>query len=169
MANLIPNKQQRSDINDAYCLLRLTDNSYSLISFIDYLKVSKFNWYKDSYNRVYSKIKDRSVFLSRFILGPKNSEIVDHIDGNALDNRRHNLRITDRLGNARNHGLNKNNTSGYKGVSSDKSKKDRWRSYIVVNKKQIWLGSFSSKKEAARSYNEAAKKYFGEFARLNDV
>lgn len=59
-----------------------------------------------------------------------------------------------------------NNTSGYKGVSRDRG---RWRAYIRVNYKQIHLGNFRTKEEAARRYNEAALKYFGEFAELNEI
>lgn len=59
-----------------------------------------------------------------------------------------------------------NNKSGYRGVSWF-PKMNKWRSFIYFNKKQIYLGSYITKEEAAKAYDEAAKKYFGEFAKLN--
>lgn len=154
--------------NDAYCILYTSSFDEILVDLIDYIKASKCNWYLDKTGRVYTKNGFKTIFLSRFLLEPKLNEIVDHINGNTKDNRRYNLRITDALGNARNHGLNKNNTSGYKGVSLDKSK-NLYRAYITVNWKHISLGHFKKATDAALAYNKAAIKYFGEFARINVI
>lgn len=61
-----------------------------------------------------------------------------------------------------------NNTSGFRGVSFC-NKKKRWRVSISAHKKKIHLGYFVSKDEAATAYNNAAKKHFGERAKLNVV
>ena len=170
MPALIPNnKQQLNGKLTPYCIIYLTDSTSTVLDFQDYKKAIQHNWYRDTTNRVYTKVGEKTLFLSRFLLCPKEGEIVDHIDGDTLNNRRYNLRITDFKGNARNHGLNKNNTSGYKGVSLEQSKSSRWRAYITVNWKHITLGSYATKEEAAKAYNEAAVKYFGEFARLNEL
>ncbi len=62
--------------------------------------------------------------------------------------------------------VHKHNTSGYKGVSKHHKK---WRAYIVLKEKQIHIGLYRTKEDAALAYNEAALKYFGQFANLNVI
>lgn len=90
---------------------------------------------------------------------------LDHQDCNKLNNRIANLRLATRTENLRNVGIRSNNTSGVKGVGWDKSR-DLWRARIKVNKKDINLGHFLSREDAAIAYAEAALLYYGEFARL---
>lgn len=92
-------------------------------------------------------------------------EIVDHINGNSLDNRRNNLRLCTHAQNIHNQRLSQRNTSGYKGVSYITSI-GKWRAQIKVNRKQKTIGTYDTPEEAHAAYCEAAKKYFGEFARL---
>jgi hypothetical protein len=87
---------------------------------------------------------------------------LDHIDGNGLNNSLSNLRQASRAQNGANRGLNANNTSGAKGVLRSANK---WRARIVVSGKLKHLGYFRSSADAAEAYAQAAKKYFGEFAR----
>lgn len=98
---------------------------------------------------------------------PKNMEI-DHINGNRLDNRRANLRVVTRQQNQWNAKGKKNSTSSYKGVWLRK-RSGKWESAINTGSGQKYLGSFLSEEEAALAYNEAAKKYHGEYARLNRI
>jgi len=89
---------------------------------------------------------------------------VDHINLDSLDNCRSNLRVTDRTGNMRNRRRRRTNRSGFKGVSFFK-RDGNWKSRIVVDGKEIWLGYFSTPEAAHAAYCEAAKQYHGEFAR----
>lgn len=98
---------------------------------------------------------------------PKNKQ-VDHIDGNGLNNQKCNLRIVTQQQNGWNRGTSGKNRSGYKGVCWLKQNR-KWLAKIVVNYDAKSLGYFNSKKDAARAYNIAAKKYFGEFAKLNKL
>jgi len=108
------------------------------------------------------------IYLHRFILGT-DAPSVDHWDGDPMNNRRSNLRPTTQRGNGANRrSLNKNNTSGYRGVVFSKEKR-RWVAQIKVNYKTKRLGYFDSPQEAARAYDEAAKQYHGQFATLNEV
>jgi len=68
----------------------------------------------------------------------------------------------------RNRDMTAKNTSGYKGVSFDKrDRKKKWYAQIRIENRHIILGYFYTPEEAARAYNDAAIKYFGEFARIN--
>jgi hypothetical protein len=98
---------------------------------------------------------------------PKDMD-TDHINGDGLDNRRDNLRVCNCAQNQRNRGKQNNNQSGLKGVSWHKKGK-KWITQLKLNKKNIYLGLFKNKERAAVAYNEAATKYHGEFARLNEI
>lgn len=90
-------------------------------------------------------------------------QMTDHIDGDGLNNRRANLRKTSRAENNQNSRMQKNNKSGFKGVSQARS--GRWRARIAVECRQITLGTFDSPQEAHRAYCSASKKLHGEFGR----
>jgi hypothetical protein len=91
-------------------------------------------------------------------------ELVDHINGNTLDNRRCNLRICSNAENLRNRvQAPSNNKSGIIGVTFCKQT-GKWSAEIVVNQKKIWLGRFKDKEEARAVRLSAEKQYFGEFA-----
>lgn len=88
---------------------------------------------------------------------------VDHIDLNPGNNRWNNLRAADRAQNNANRGLNKNNSSGFKGVRLHKC--GRWVARITVNRKEYHLGLFDTAEEAHAAYASAAERFCGEFAR----
>ena len=95
-------------------------------------------------------------------LGRGDKSVVDHINGNGLDNRKANLRIASATENGRNRRRHSNNTSGFKGVKKDKG---RWVANIGGSKNRIRLGSFETPEEAHAAYCEAANRLHGEFAR----
>jgi hypothetical protein len=93
---------------------------------------------------------------------------VDHVDGSGVNNQRNNLRIATRGQNNVNSKRPKNNTSGFKGVYPH-AQVDKWCAQIGVAGRRLYLGYFDDPREAARAYNEAALKHYGEFACLNPV
>lgn len=93
---------------------------------------------------------------------------VDHINGNTLDNRRVNLRYATRSQNNANRHARSKGSSSYKGVCWRPIPR-RWKAYIKKDGQQIHLGYFSTQEDAARAYNKAALRLFGEYARLNEV
>jgi len=111
----------------------------------------------------------RIVTLARFIMGAKPNQIIDHINGNPLDNRRCNLRFVTTQQNAYNQKKQKRITSSrYKGVyRQSQSRKKSWMAYITQDGKKRNLGTYSTEEDAARAYDKAAKKLFGEYAHLN--
>jgi hypothetical protein len=107
--------------------------------------------------------RQTTLTLHRLIMDPPKGVHIDHINGNGLDNRKCNLRMCTKSDNAKNRKLNKNNTSGFKGVSPTISRKLPWVAQISGR----YLGRFDDVIEAAKAYDEAAKELHGEFANLN--
>ncbi len=105
-----------------------------------------------------------------YVHGRWPAEQIDHINGVRDDNRIKNLREATRSENAQNRALNKNNTSGYLGVSFNKERRT-WRASICVNSKQKNLGSFLRKRDAARAYKKAKEQLhtFQPKIRINTV
>lgn len=91
---------------------------------------------------------------------------VDHKNRNSLDNRISNLRESTQRENCQNRSKAINCSSGYKGVTKRKS---RWIAQIQIDGRKVHLGMYNTKEDAARAYNEASQRYFGEFAVFNDV
>lgn len=101
-------------------------------------------------------------------IDPKDN-FIDHIDGNTLNNSIDNLRLVSNKQNQQNRATkNKNNSSGYKGVTWDKNR-NKWIAQITVEGKCKFLGRYDCKIKAALAYNRAAIKYFKEYAALNKV
>jgi len=97
-----------------------------------------------------------------YIRGSFPELMIDHIDGDKLNNKWCNLREADRTQNGYNSAMKSNNTSGYKDVSFIKAS-GKWGSKIKVNGKNVWLGTFDSPKEASIAYNSVAKVLHGEY------
>lgn len=102
--------------------------------------------------------------LHRAVLGAPRGLRADHIDGDGLNCRRHNLRPATDANNQANRKISRNNTSGFKGVRWERG---AWRAQIQVSRRVRFLGYFSDPTAAARAYDAAARKHFGEFACLN--
>jgi hypothetical protein len=131
----------------------------------DFDWLSTYKWYlakRGRNNYCYAIVEGSPVLMHRLLLNPPSDKEIDHINHNGLDNRRENLRITDRAGNSQNHRLRLDNKSGYKGVDYHRHK-NKWRARITVNSKEITLGYFNSPEEAYEKRKEAAKEYHGEY------
>ena len=120
---------------------------------------------KEGYIRVKldGKLYKAHIIIWAMQTGKWPEKHIDHWDRNESNNKWDNLREATVAQNGANRGKQKNNTSGYKGVSYMKDR-DKWNAQISVNNKKISLGRFETKEEAYESYCKAALKYHGEFA-----
>lgn len=155
----------------------LTQNKFTLVDDDVYDSLSRFKWYarrspfalKDFWyaiRRVPRKNGGGFLRMHRVITEAKPGKFVDHINHNGLDNRRENLRICSHKENTQNQLVHRDNATGKKGVGVSHGK-TKFRARIRIDGALVHLGYFRSLEEAARAYDDAAKKHFGEFAQLN--
>lgn len=109
----------------------------------------------------------RCLIMHRLIMNAQPGQIIDHRDGNGLNNQKENLRFCTQMENLQNKHVGYG-TSKYKGVAWYKAY-SKWCAEITHNKKRISLGYFDTEEEAALAYNKAALELFGEFASLNFI
>jgi hypothetical protein len=116
-----------------------------------------------------SKGEGKKATLSMHTLLLPDAEVVDHRDGNGLNNRRTNIRAATQLQNMQNQRKQKSGTtSQFKGVYWHKAT-NKWAARIGVNGRQRYLGLFTSEVEAARAYDTKALQHFGDFSKTNFV
>jgi hypothetical protein len=149
--------------------IQLTQGKVALVDDDMYDYLSQRNWYAEfNVNHYYAacKVSRKVVRMHRIIVNAPEGMVIDHINGNSLDNRRENLRVCTHAQNIHNQKMNAKNTSGYKGVVWNKVYK-KWYARIKINRKFKHIGVFDDAEEAAHAYDEKAIELFGEFARTN--
>jgi hypothetical protein len=155
----------------------LTQGKRAIVNDEDFERLSGFKWNAHWTGahwvvRRYSHMKrnQKGTWISQYvpitheILGKKDGMIVDHRNGNPLDNRRENLRFATVSQNLCNRKVQRNNkTTGVKGVWVN-PRDGRFYTCVTLNGKRRWLGSFCTLSDATHAYNEAAEKLHGDFA-----
>ena len=150
----------------------LNHGKKSIIDDEDYPRISKHRWCyhrdKAAKRGVYEKAtrKTKTVYLHREVMNAVDGTIVDHIDGDVLNNQKSNLRCCTPSENGANRNHKSIARSGYFGVYWHKGKK-RWRANITKNYREIHIGYFDTAIEAAVARDYKAIELFGEFATLN--
>jgi hypothetical protein len=108
----------------------------------------------------------QDALMHRFIIRAPRNLVVDHRDGDGLNNLRDNLRVCSARQNRANSRPTRSNLSGYKGVRYYRTS-NKWGAGLVVNGQRIWLGMHDKPEAAALAYDTAARKAHGEYAWLN--
>lgn len=128
-------------------------------------KREDFGYYVMRIDRKHIKVH-RMVFLYHHGYLPK---IVDHKDTNTRNNRVENLRDAGNKNNNYNQNIPNHNTTGYKGVATNNTRKWKYKSGIMLDGRTYNIGSYDDLEEAAQAYNIVAKILHGDFAKLNDT
>ena len=142
----------------------------------DYLNQWKWQALRIGYaaRSVICQEKKRMIYMHQLLIDVPKGKETDHKDRNKLNNCRSNLRACFHRQNTRNRGKPRKITSSiFKGVYWNKGRR-KWQAYFRLpqpsgNGKVTNLGRFKDEEQAALAYNEAATKYFGDFARLNTI
>jgi hypothetical protein len=153
----------------------LGDNMFTIVEPRDFYWLNNFHWSPAGIGKHIYAVRNitkagagtTAIRLHREIMNHPKGLLVDHRNRNTLDNRRENLRLATNSQNQFNKAKTSRKTSSrFIGVFLEKCT-GRWIAKVTVERKRIWSGRFDSEIDAAKAYDEAAKKYHGEFARLN--
>lgn len=147
----------------------LTKGKFATIDACDLDHVMKWSWHACNPRREHrwyagAGTVNKKLRLHRYLLGNPAS-LVDHRDGDGLNNRRSNLRVATNSQNQFN--MRRKTTPGrtpFKGVAPNGP---GWCAMIGVKGQRLYVGQFRAAEDAARAYDDAARKHFGEFACVN--
>jgi len=150
--------------------ISLCDGTFAVVDASDFHRVAHLRWSPDGNGYAQTRLchqgKITNPRLHGFLLGEEaDGWFVDHVSGCRADCRRANLRRCTRAQNVLNRAVNVSSAFGYKGVRQHKS-----GFYFVQIKnrgKQYRVGEYETPEEAGRAYDFLARKFFGEWARLN--
>lgn len=153
--------------------IQLTRGQVAKVDCEDFERINQWKWHvaDNFYAKRREFVGGKPVAWKRMhreVIGAQPGQVVDHINGDRLDNRRANLRICTQQQNLFNSKKHKDCTSRFKGVFWSRQAQ-KWQTRIRAEGKSKHLGYSLNEVDAAILYNQAAARYFGEFARLNEV
>ena len=156
----------------------ITKNQIVFVDDEDYEKLTQYSWcyHGDGYAARGYHNNGKLIIekMHQAVIGKApDGFVIDHINGNKLDNRKCNLRYVTVQQNCFNRKRRSPvqvgvNPSKYKGVTW-RNDRGKWRSNITHCGRRIYLGLYDTEEEAALAYNVAAKEIFGEYAKLNEI
>lgn len=143
-------------------IIPLTQGLEAMIDEQDVSLVKKYKWFSNTVFKNSEKeytypcaypygAATGSVYLHRFLMSPKKGDVIDHLNGNTLDNRRSNMRICS----LRENNCNKSIHRSGKLVGANKTKYGNYWAKIRINGKDKYLGVFKTEHEAHQAYLEA--------------
>lgn len=133
---------------------------YAYISEEDYDICKDYFWYKTEYGYARAYINGKFILLHKYITHTDDTVLLDHKDRNKLNCRRNNLRIANKSINSINRDVQSNSITGFTGISYDK-RKNKYRAYIKVKGKQIFLGYHQDINNAISARQKGELRYFG--------
>lgn len=144
--------------------IELSNGNIALVDDEDFEKLNRHSWSPIGWGYARAGINGKTVYMHRFIMDAKSGQVIDHINGNGLDNRKSNLRFADPKKQMQNtKKMNRNCSSSYKGVRKLARCKNSWNVRIAHQH----IGCFNDEIVAATIYDYHARETYKEFARLN--
>jgi len=151
--------------------IQLTQGQVALVDDEDFEWLNQWKWFavwEPNLETFYaarqiriSPTKQTHVKMSRFIMNTPPWLVVDHVNHNTLDNQKRNLRNVTTSQNGMNRRPNKNNTTGFRGVT--KTRYNRFKAEVKLNGKKLYFGTYDTAEEAAKAYEKASDELYGEF------
>jgi hypothetical protein len=143
----------------------LTQGKVALVDDDDFEWLNQWKWFCNKAGYAVRNLpKHKSEYMHRAIMKTPDGLQTDHVDHNKRNNQKNNLRICNNSQNQANRHYDKSKESGYRGVEK---RGNKYRAHVTVNQNMIHLGHYENPEDAARVYNKAVIKYFGEFATIN--
>lgn len=140
------------------CRVYLTKGEFAVVDSEDFEYLNRWKWHFSAKGYACRKPGKQTIFMHRLINQTPDGLQTDHINHNKLDNRKENLRSVTNQENHFNRPVDSNNTSGYKGVSWDKSR-SKWVASITKDDRNIHLGRFGNILDAVRARKDGEKIY----------
>jgi hypothetical protein len=145
-------------------IVRTTSGKEFIISACDLERVKRYTWCISKTGYPVANTNPKVVKLQRYLLSPPEGMVVDHINGNTLDNRRENLRVCSIADNSRN-AAKKGKSTIAPGIQLKNN--GRYRARITVNRKEIALGTFDTLDEAIAARHKAEREFFGDYSPID--
>lgn len=152
-------------------LIPISNGEFTVVDDEDHADLSTLSWHRHKEGYVVHTFWDEdgsgrrrsiTLLMHRLVLRAPSFVLVDHWNGDPLDNRKQNLRTATHQENAWNRG--KSSGQALKGIYAFRN---GWKARIKRDGQSIYLGLYTNPIHAALAYDEAARQLFGEFARLN--
>lgn len=149
--------------------IQLTKGRVSLVDDEDFEMLNKHKWIcqttPNGFEYAARRTNGAILLMHRFLLNPSKGFIVDHANGDTLDNRRSNIRIATQSQNRMNARIRNDNTHGERGIIFEKRpRKNPWYAVIQLHGKKISLGAFPTKEMAVVARRNATERFFGDFS-----
>lgn len=165
------------NLSNGTSIVELTQGQWTILDTEDWEKIKEMKWFAkldvklNGYYAHHTTKRDslgnqKTIRMHRLIVGTDLGDVIDHINGDTLDNRKCNLRMDLEKRNNQNYRKPSNNTSGFKGVYWFK-RTNQWKSQISCNNIKMHLGLFDDINKAIEVYDMAACYYFKDFCKLN--
>jgi len=161
-------RARRTPSGDDVCFVALTQGRFGMVEARDFKRLSRYKWCVSLCTRKYyarRRSKGKTIFMHREIMRPPKNMVVDHVEGNGMNNCRSALRVCTRLENGHN-SKPSGRSSRFKGVSYNDAL-DTWEAAICIDSEMVSIDHFDTEIEAARAYDRVARKVHGIHAYLN--
>jgi hypothetical protein len=152
---------------DGACYIPLTRGAVAIVDREDYEELSRYKWFLRTirgHSYAARRSKGKTILMHRVLMQPPAGMVVDHIDGNGLNNRRSNLRVCTQGQNGCNSRPRRNRT-GFRGVQERGPGK--YGAGVKYKGKRYWAGVYDDPIEAAKARDNLARQLHGPYAWLN--